>query len=143
VEREAFFFESAGPTMKERNYWMGFAGLMLAVVVTLCCSCRSSSEAPGDKIVKINPAHSEDEIVAELLQYTPVGMSDADVMEFARTHLKHGDLAPAYIGTDTIAVFLGKIGSGFVGPMEIWVQWRFDNDHKLMRIEVSKEHNTL
>ena len=116
---------------------------MLGVLLMFCCSCHTSPESQGDKKVKINPSHSEDEIATELLQYTPVGTSDAEVMEFARTRLKHGNVAPAFIGTDTIAVFLGKIGAGFMGPMEIWVQWRFDNEHKLMRIEVSKEHETL
>jgi hypothetical protein len=125
------------------NYLTGFGGLLLSVLLILCCSCKSSSDAQDAKKVKINPSLSEDQIVTELLQYTPVGSSDTNVMEFARTRLKHAKEEPAFVGTDTIAVFLGSIGSGFVGPTDIWVQWRFDEDHKLMRIEVSKEHNTL
>src|SRR5947209_1146050 len=104
---------------------------MLSVLLMSCCSCKTASEPQADQKVKINPSHSGDAIVADLLQYTPVGMSDTEVMEFARKRLKHGDTAPAKIGTDTIALSLGASKSGFIGPVEIWVQWRFDEDHKL------------
>jgi hypothetical protein len=78
-----------------------------------------------------------------MLKYTPIGSSDADVMDFASTRLKYGVDGPAYDRPDSISVLLGRYGFGLIGSNDTYVQWRFDAGHKLIRIEVIKSRDVL
>lgn len=61
----------------------------LASLLVLVSSCETGSGSQGPREVKISPRLSDDSIRNEMLKYTPIGCSPADVRQFVTTRLKH------------------------------------------------------
>ncbi len=114
----------------------------VSVALLAACSCHTSESRYHD-LVKISPGFSEAQIRTEVLKYTALGSKDTDVMNFARTRLKHASIGPSYNRPDTIIVLLGRHGCRLIGSNDTWVQWRFDEAHKLTDVEVIKSSDTL
>jgi len=128
--------------MKKRLFILLCDSLAVTLLVVFSVSCRTS-EVPGRKVVRISAGLPEEEIRRQMLRYTPVGMEDSEVMNFARTRLRHGSVGPAYTAPNLLVVLLGTYGLRLVGSNDTWVQWRFDDDHRLINVEVSKSSDTL
>ena len=112
--------------------------LAVGILLIFCCSCQTG------RYVRISPRLSEDQIRAEILKYTPIGSTETEVMSFARTRLKrHEGVAPAQDSPDEIVAFLGRYGFIFIGSYDTHVQWKFNSDHKLIRVEVIKGRDVL
>ena len=119
------------------------AQLVLGLIVIFVCSCQTGSEPTARAPVRIDAGMSEEKIRAELLKYTPIGAMETDVMEFARTRLRHGNVGLSYDRPNNVIVLLGRYGFSLIGSKDTWVQWRFDENHRLVEIYVEREHDAL
>jgi hypothetical protein len=124
-----------------RKNLLQLMGVMLCVVLILTCSCHGVGSG-NDGRVRIDPNLSEHDVRVKLLQYTPLGASEALVVNFANNQLKHGHGEPAFNRPDTLIVLLGS-SARLLGSDNTWVQWRFDSKHKLIQIDVIKSRDTL
>src|SRR6266540_7569996 len=83
----------------------------LCLLLGFACSCQTSSDLQGREQVQINPRLPEEQIRAKILKFTPIGTSEHDVIEFARTQLKHGKAGPSQSAVNSVLVLLGRYGS--------------------------------
>lgn len=118
-------------------------------------SCVTTDASPTVKDVKISPRLSESKIREEILKYTPIGCSSTNVLEFARTRLKH--VAAPYedgpatrrglrgpdvsVGVRSVKVCLGEYG--FPGRTGTFISWAFDENNKLIDVIVEKWRDSL
>ena len=117
--------------------------LLASLLLLLVCSCQTGSPSGGEKQVRIDPGLPEEQIRAEMLKYTPIGMSDTEVMEFAAKRLRHGKEKPAYDRPDELTLRLGNYGFSLIEKKETIISWKFDQNHKLVYIYVDHEDHSF
>ena len=117
--------------------------LWLSLLLILVSSCQTGSDSSGHKLIKIDPGLPEEQIRAEMLKYTPIGMSDTEVMEFASQRLKHEKEKPAYDRPDELTLRLGRYKFSLIEKKDTVISWKFDQNHKLVYIYVDHEDHSF
>ena len=107
----------------------------------LFCSCQSNSDSTNGKRVRISAKLPGGKIREEILKYTPIGMSEDEVMKFAQMQLEHGKNEPGKRDPSTIMLLLGHYGFTLMGSKNTFILWRFDANHRLTDVDVRFEHD--
>jgi hypothetical protein len=133
----------------------------LTFILGVACSCQTSP-APDAEKVRIKASLGEERIRAEVLKYTPLGISSDRVLTFVHTRMRHVNTAldaispnpvirhfygspkrhPEVIGKSSILVLLGRSGLNPLTRREVYIGWAFEND-RLIDVVVEKERDSL
>jgi hypothetical protein len=115
--------------------------LLLILLLALVSSCKTTST---NYTVRINPRLPEDQIRQQILLHTPMGSNASDVLAFILNHLKYVSRPPTYVGSGPvrqhdIIITLGEYGFNPLYRNVTGVRWVFNDDNKLIAVNVDKE----
>ncbi len=113
---------------------------MTGLLLIFVCSCQTEAGDTSNKKIRISPRLPEQEIRAQILNYTPIGSSLEDCLKFAQLRLKHADGEPDNDKPNhNIVVLLGRYGLS----QETYIGWLFDEHDKLIDVRVRKYRDSL
>lgn len=134
----------------------GRVGFLFIVLLTFTPSCGTTKGASDSK-VRISSFGSREHIRQQVLKYTPIGSTYAQVKGFVQHRLKYPGaayydnapatrpLGPGYqsVGVRSVFISLGGHGVPFFSFVVTYVTWAFDKNDKLIDVIVDKDRDSL